>query len=336
MPLAGRPGGVLPGRVTEHGRAPVSGKAPRRPRNVLSAVSLALACLVLPFGALASWAAHGLTDTGRYVRTMTPLAADPNVQRAVADAIGEGVMRKAGHELDSGPLRGAAGPFVHHAVRSFTRTEVFRTAWEAANQAVHAAVVRALRDDDPRARAVTVDLAPVVARVKRQLTEDRVSFAHRIPVTHTRVPVLPAGDVERLRKGYRVLDTAAFWLPLAAAVFAVAGIAVATCRRRAITALGLGTALGGGLLVLAVAVGRRLTLADLPDPLHRPAAGAVYDALTETLRTVSYLLLALGLTVALASWLTDRHRHRPRPADPAPPPDESEPDGTVRLRRDRA
>ncbi|EFL33522.1 integral membrane protein [Streptomyces viridochromogenes DSM 40736] len=271
---------------------------------------LGLACLLLPFGALATWAAHGLTDTGRYVRTMAPLAADPDVRLAVADAVGDGIMRAAGHDLDSGPLRGAAGPFVHDAVRSFTRTEAFRAAWDAANQALHAAVLDALRHDDARPADVTVDVAPVVARIKRQLTDDHVSFAHRIPVTHTRVPVLPAGNVDRLRKGYHVLDTAAFWLPLTAAVLAVAGIAVAACRRRAVAALGLGTALGGGLLVLAVAIGRRLTLADLPDALHRPAAGAVYDALTATLRTVSWLLLALGLAVALGSWLTGRYGRR--------------------------
>ncbi|MGA5894814.1 hypothetical protein [Streptomyces venetus] len=296
--------------MTERDRAPVSEQAPPRLRNALSAVLLALACLLVPFGALASWAAHGLTDTGRYVRTMAPLAADPDVRQAVADAVADGIMRAAGPELDTGPLRGAAGPFVHDAVRSFTRTEAFRAAWDAANQALHAAVLRALRHDDARAAEVTVDLAPVVARVKRQLTDDHVSFAHRIPVTHTRVPVLPAGNVDRLRKGYHVLDTAAFWLPLTAAVLAAAGIAVAACRRRAVTALGLGTALGGGLLVLAVAIGRRLTLADLPDALHRPAAGAVYDALTETLRTVSWLLLALGLAVALGSWLTGRYGPR--------------------------
>ncbi|GAA4305651.1 hypothetical protein GCM10023086_23530 [Streptomyces venetus] len=296
--------------MTERDRAPVSEQAPPRLRNALSAVLLALACLLVPFGALASWAAHGLTDTGRYVRTMAPLAADPDVRQAVADAVADGIMRAAGPELDTGPLRGAAGPFVHDAVRSFTRTEAFRAAWDAANRALHAAVLRALRHDEARAAEVTVDLAPVVARVKRQLTDDHVSFAHRIPVTHTRVPVLPAGNVDRLRTGYHVLDTAAFWLPLTAAVLAAAGIAVAACRRRAVTALGLGTALGGGLLVLAVAIGRRLTLADLPDALHRPAAGAVYDALTETLRTVSWLLLALGLAVALGSWLTGRYGPR--------------------------
>lgn len=315
--------------MSEHDRAPVPQQAPLPPRNALSVVALVLACLLVPFGTLASWAAHGLADTGRYVRTMAPLAADPDVQRAVADAVGDGIMREAGHELDTGPLRGTVGPFVHDAVRSFTRTEAFRTGWDAANQAVHDAVLRALRDDGTRAAPVTVDLAPVVARVKRQLTEDHVPFAHRIPVLHARVPVLPADDVDRLRRGYHVLDTAAFWLPLAAAVCAVAGIALAACRRRAVTALGLGTALGGGLLVLAVAIGRRLTLADLPDTLHRPAAGAVYDALTSTLVSVSWLLLALGLTVALGSWLTGRYgprlaaRRRARAsaapgADPAP------------------
>ncbi|MER8219823.1 hypothetical protein ABTZ58_04345 [Streptomyces sp. NPDC094143] len=311
--------------MPEPDRAPASATAPPRARNALSAVLLLLACLLLPFGALASWAAHGLTDTGRWVRTMAPLAADPDVRRAAADALGDGVLRAAGPELHSG-----TGPFVHDAARSFTRTEAFATAWDASNRAVHTAVLRALRADAPAA-PVTVDLAPVVDRVKRRLSEDHVPFAHRIPVTHTRVPVLPAGDVDRLRKGYQVLDTAAFWLPLTAAVLAVTGIAVAACRRRAVTALGLGTALGGALLVVAVAIGRRLTLADLPDALRRPAAGAVYDALTATLRTVSWLLCALGLAVALGGWLTGRYgprlsaRRRARgsagpAADPAPEP----------------
>ncbi|MEV7084114.1 hypothetical protein AB0N88_37115 [Streptomyces sp. NPDC093516] len=311
--------------MPEPDRAPAAATAPPRARNALSAVSLLLACLLLPFGALASWAAHGPADTDRWVRAMAPLAADPDVRRAAADALGDGVLRAAGPEL-----HGGAGPFVHDAARSFTRTEAFATAWDASNRAVHTAVLRALRSDAPAA-PVTVDLAPVVDRVRHRLTEDHVPFAHRIPVTHTRVPVLPAGDVDRLRKGYRVLDTAAFWLPLAAACLAVTGIAVAACRRRAVTALGLGTALGGALLVLAVAIGRRLTLADLPAGLRGPAAGAVYDALTATLRTVSWLLCALGLAVALGGWLTGSYgprlaaRRRARgsagpAADPAPEP----------------
>ncbi|AQS68584.1 hypothetical protein [Streptomyces pactum] len=302
-----------------------------RPRNALSAVLIALACLLAPCGTLAGWAVHGPADTGRYVAAMAPLADDPDVRDAVADMVGDTVGDGVMAEVAAGPMNGTVRLFVQDAARSFTRTEAFREGWNAAHRTVHGAVLRALRDERSRGRAVTVDLAPVTARVKERLADDNVPFARRIPVRHTAVTVLAAHETDRLRRGYHVLDVAALWLPLAAVVFAVTGIAVAACRRRAVTAAGIGTALGGALLVLAVVVGRRLTVAELPGAVDGavdgPAAGAVYDALTETLRTASWLLVALGLTVALASWLTGRYGHllrrRRTPAgtavDPAPP-----------------
>ncbi|MET7270594.1 hypothetical protein ABZS59_05200 [Streptomyces flaveolus] len=293
---------------------------PSRLRSALSAVLIVLACLLAPCGTLAAWAAYGLGDTGRYVAAMAPLAADPHVRDAVADTVGDGVM----NEVGAGPLRTTVRLYVQDAARSFTRTEAFRAGWDAANRAVHAAVLRALRDEGAAGRPVTVDLAPVTARVRNRLVRDNVPMARRIPVRHTEVTVLPAHEVDRLRKGYHVLDVAAFWLPLAAVVFAVAGIALAACRRRALTATGLGTAVGGVLLALAVLVGRRLTLAELPGAVDGPAAGAVYDALTATLRTASWVLVGLGLTVAAASWVTGRYgrllRHRRTPAGPAVEP----------------
>ncbi|MFV8184919.1 hypothetical protein LXH13_20135 [Streptomyces spinosirectus] len=283
---------------------------PARLRNALSASLIALACLLAPCGALAAWAAYDLADTGRYVTTMAPLAGDPDVRDAIADTVGAGIMDEVDARVDVSPIRGAVRPYVHDAVHSFTRTEAFRLAWDAANRAVHDAVLRALNDESEQ--DVTVDLAPVTAQVKRQLTVDHVPFANRIPVEHTAVSVLPAQELDRLRKGFHVLEVAGFWLPVAAVVFALTGIAVATCRRRAVTATGLGTALGGALLALAVMIGRRLTLADLPEDAHQPAAGAVYDALTATLRQASWLLVVLGLTVALAARLTGRRSLRLR------------------------
>lgn len=289
-------------------------------RDVVGAVCVAVACLLVPCGVLAGWAAFGLADTGRYVRTVTPLAGHPDVREAVADAVGDQVVR----ELEARAADGAAmGPFVRDAIESFTRTDAFRTAWEAGNRALHDAVLHALRDDAPSGGPVTVDLAPVTAQVKQRLEAGHMPYAHRIPVEHTEVPVVPAEEVAGFRQGYRLLDAAALWLPLAAVTLAVTGVAVATSRRRVLTAAGLGTALGGALLALAVTAGRRLTLADLPDPAHRPAAAAVYDALTDALRTASWLLLALGAAVALTCRLAGRpvlRRGRPAPATPAPAP----------------
>ncbi|MGW4594793.1 hypothetical protein ACWEOA_05555 [Streptomyces sp. NPDC004457] len=288
---------------------------PSRLRSALSAVLIALSCLLVPFGALAAWAAYGLADTGRYVTTMAPLAADPAVREAVVDTVGDGVLRAVDEHLDVHPVRGSVRPFVHDAVRSFTQTQAFRLAWDTGNRITHDAVLRALRGSDER--AVTVDLAPVTAQVKRQLIHDHVTLAVHIPVEHTEVPVLPADRLTKLRKGYHVLEVAGFWLPVAAVVFAAGGIALAVHRRRAIVATGLGTALGGALLAAAVAVGRGLTLADLPADVPHPAAGAVYDALTGTLRTTAWLLLGLGLAVALTAWLIRRLRP-PRPPRTSP------------------
>ncbi|MES4886888.1 hypothetical protein [Streptomyces sp. NPDC096012] len=281
---------------------------PPRLRSALSAVLITLSCLLVPFGALAAWAAYGLADTDRYVTAMAPLATDPDVREAVADTVGDGILRAVDQHLDVHPVRGPVGPFVHDAVRSFTQTRAFRLAWDAGNRVTHDAVLRALRAEDER--AVTVDFAPVTAQVKRQLTLDHVPLAQRIPVEHTSVAVLPAGELVALRKGFHVMEIAGFWLPVAAVAFAAAGIALAVRRRRAVAATALGTALGGALLVLALAVGRSLTLADLPADVPHPAVGAVYDALTGTLRTAGWVLLGLGLAVALTSWLTRYLRPR--------------------------
>ncbi|GAA3887421.1 hypothetical protein GCM10023084_45010 [Streptomyces lacrimifluminis] len=305
----------------------MSHRACHRLRSVLSAVLTALACFLLPFGALSAWAAYGLADTGRYVTTMAPLAENPYVQDAIADNVGAGIV----HAVDVGPLEGTVNHFVQDAVHSFTRTDAFRAAWDTANRATHEAVLHALRNAPTRQRpyagyggegAVTIDLAPVTAQVKRQLTADHVPLASHIPVAHTEVAVLPAQDLVPLRKGFRVLEVAGFWLPVTAGVLAVAGIALAVRRRRAITATALGTALGGALLGVALVITRHLTLADLPPGVSAPAAGAVYDALTATLRTVSWLLLALGLAVALGMWVTDRYGRagRSRRASEAPGP----------------
>ncbi len=285
-------------------------------RKVLSALLIVLACVLVPLGGLSAWAKYEVGDTGRYVDTMAPLAAGPDVQSAIADTVTDGIMS----EVEVGPLEGEVRAYVHRAVRSFTGTEAFRVAWNTANRTAHHAVLRALRSDSQG--AVTLDLAPVTAHLKAQLADDSVPLADRIPVEHTEVTVLRAKELSSLRKGFHVLEIAGFWLPLAAVALAVGGILLAVHRRRAVTATALGTALGAALLALATVVGRALTLADLPEHVSRAAAGAVYDALTSTLRTATWFILALGLTVALVTWFTDhRARRRAAPAAPAPAPE---------------
>ncbi|MFF3484989.1 hypothetical protein ACFYXC_17245 [Streptomyces sp. NPDC002701] len=284
-------------------------------RKVLSALLIVLACVLVPLGGLSAWAKYEIGDTGRYVDTMAPLATGPGVRDVIADTVTDGIMS----EVEAGPLEREVRAYVHRAVRSFTGTDAFHAAWNTANRTAHDAVLRALRSD--REGAVTLDLAPVTAQLKSRLADDRVPMADRIPVARTEVTVLRAQELNSLRKGFHVLEIAGFWLPLAAVALAAGGILLAVRRRRAVTATALGMALGAALLALATVAGRALTLDGLPAHVPRAAAGAVYDALTETLRAATWFVLALGLAVALATWLTDlRARRRAASAVPVPAP----------------
>ncbi|MEU2559631.1 hypothetical protein ABZ626_09905 [Streptomyces longispororuber] len=282
---------------------PRTGPRPHTPRPALAAARpalaallLVLACLLAPLGAVSTWTAYEIQDTDRYVATMAPLSKDPAVRAAVADAVTDAAVE----EIDAGPLQSAVESFVRDAVGSFTTTRAYRTAWDAANRAAHAAVEEALKNDSDS--EVTIDLAPLTEQVKRQLADDGVPFADRIPVRHTDVTVMRSQDLGDYRKVFRMLQAAGVWLPVAAAACAAGGVLLAARRRRAVLATALGIALGAAALAAAVAVGRALTLDDLPPDVSRAAAGAVYDALTESLRVTAWVLVGLGTLVAVAAW----------------------------------
>ncbi|MFB7463615.1 hypothetical protein ACFCZ1_08915 [Streptomyces sp. NPDC056224] len=274
-------------------------------RTILSAVLIALAALLVPASAVAYWAEHELGDADRYTAVMSPLAAAPAVQGLVVTQAG----RALSGQIDAGPFQGDLDALLGEALSSFAGTPAYRTAWDAANRAAHAAFLKALTTG--HGNAVTIDLAPVIAQVKGELVADGVPFADRIPVTHVSVEVMEYDNLGALRKGFRMLQIAGIWLPVLTVVLAATAVAVAVHRRRAVIATGLGLAAGAVLLWIAVDLCRRLTLDDLPADIDRAAAGAVYDALTAFLRTSAWIVLAIGLAAALGAWVTGRLRRTP-------------------------
>ncbi|MFD8414858.1 hypothetical protein ACFV2Q_24385 [Streptomyces sp. NPDC059650] len=274
-------------------------------RTFLSAVLIAVMTLLVPASAVAYWADRELGDADRYTAAMSPLATNPAVQQVVVTQ----VARALSGQIDAGPFQGGVETLLGEALRSFSGTAAYRNAWDAANRAAHVAFLQALTTGD--GNAVTLDLAPVVEQVRAELVAEEVPFADRIPVTHVSVTVMEYDNLGALRKGFRMLQIAGVWLPVLTLLLALTAIAVAVNRRRAVAATGLGLAFGAVLLGIAVSVCRRLTLDDLPADVDRAAAGAVYDALTAFLRTTTWVVLAVGLVVALIAWVTGRGRRTP-------------------------
>ncbi|MFH9239485.1 hypothetical protein ACH4KO_15605 [Streptomyces anulatus] len=266
----------------------------------LSAVLLVLLTVLVPLSALSAWVDLEIDDTDRYVAAVSPLASEPAVRTTVADLVTEEAMR----QIDLGPLQDTVREFLHETVRSFTTTEAFRNAWDTANRAAHRAVAAALDGDS--GEAVTIDLAPVIDQVKQDLVRDGVPFADQIPVERTEITVLGPGQADDLRDSFRLLRYGSIWPAVATLVFLVLVVGIATVRRGmraglwATATVGAGFVLGAIVLRALVAVGRSRVLDEVPDS-DRDAAAAVVDALTASLRTTVWVVLAVGAALLVGA-----------------------------------
>ncbi|MFB7913576.1 hypothetical protein [Streptomyces sp. NPDC056061] len=281
-----------------------------------------LLALLVPLSALSAWVDLEIDDTDRYVAAVAPLASDPRVRDTVAEQITDATMK----QVDAGPLQSTVRDFLHRAVLSFTTTDAFQDVWNAANRTAHEAVTAALNGET--GEAVTIDLAPVTEQVRKNLEDNGVPFADRIPVQHTDITLISAGRADQLRQTFRLLRSGSVRPAVGTMVFAVLVVVAAAVVGRlrggpgrghgvraasaATAVVGFGFALGALVLRAVVAIARNRVLAEVPDG-ETGGAAAVYDALTDSLRTTAWAVFGAGLAVALcaaALWAV-RARWRP-------------------------
>ncbi|MEU9793634.1 hypothetical protein AB0E27_23910 [Streptomyces sparsogenes] len=340
------PPGRPPTPPHDHAAEGAGGGPPRRrgardlARSAASGLLIALACLLVPVCVVSAWLHDVLLDTDRYVATVRPLAKDPAIQDAAlrhvrraldarhsgrditsdiaswlrrqglpptaADAV-EGLGAKLDPAVDRALTRVAA-----HVVRS----EQFPAVWVGVNRAAHSALVHVLtgKGHGPVAvdgDTVTLDVGATVEKTKRHLLNAGFSSAAEIPEVHRRMVLFRSAELDRVRRGVRLLDLAAAWLPALSAVLGASGVLLARRRRRALARAALGTAVASLALAVGLAVARRYCLDHVPPRvLSRAAAAALLDALLRVPRATVRTVGALGLVVAPAACLAGRVRPR--------------------------
>ncbi|WP_037641938.1 hypothetical protein [Streptomyces exfoliatus] len=303
-----------------------------RLRSFFSAVLIVLGCVLLPLGLVASWTADIVGDTDRYVQTVKPLASDPDVQAAVATRVTNALMEhidlqsllegvapdqrplaaKALGKL-GGSLESAVSSFVHDRAQDIVASSAFETIWTDANRAIHTSLDRALTGSDEGAvkietDTVTIDLAPVIERVKERLVASGLDVAGKIPEIHTDFTVVKSDDIGKVKTGFALLQAMGVWLPVIAVLLVAGGVLLAVRRRRTLVAAALGVAFAAIVLGVALTVFRTVYLNALPATVSPAAAGSVYDTLIRFLRTSVRVFATLGILIALAAWLSGPSR----------------------------
>ncbi|MDJ0340327.1 hypothetical protein QMK19_00620 [Streptomyces sp. H10-C2] len=305
----------------------VPGGRRHRLRSFCSALLIVLGCVLVPPAALAVWTSATIGDTDRYLATVAPLAANPDVRAAVTNRVTDAVVEHLdiGTLLQqvapgdrprlefalgalSGPLTSGLKDLVRDVVQRFVASDAFETVWTEVNRTSHATMNKALTGSGGGAvqltgGTVTIDMAPVVEQVKQRLVDRGLTVAGSIPAVHTDFTVLESDDIGRARTGFRVLQIMGGWLPLAAVLPAAAGVLLAGRRRRALIGAALGFAAAAVVLGIGLTVFRAVYLDALPSSVSPAAARAVYEALIRFLRSTVRMVLVLGVVVALGSWI---------------------------------
>jgi hypothetical protein len=307
----------------------------QRWRTVIAALLIVLGCVLAPLAGVAVWARNQVTDTDRYIATVTPLASDPAIQDAIADQITtqvftyidvQGLTTQA---VDALTQRGNLPPRVAaqlqalstpiaNGVQSFTRTQVgkivqspaFADAWVQANRLAHQELVKALTGEGGGAitvqdDTVSINLAAFIQTVKGQLVASGFTLAERIPQVNASFVLFQSKDIIRARSAFNLLTTLGNWLPFIALTLIALGVYVAKDHRRALIGAGLGVAVGMLLLALGLAVFRSIYLDAVPAAvLPHDAAAVLYDTIVRFLRAGLRTVFVLGLVVAAGAFLT--------------------------------
>jgi hypothetical protein len=308
---------------------------PSRGRWTAAIILLVVGCLLAPLALVATWARNEVLDTNRYVATVSPLAADPAIQNAVATIIttkiftGTNVQSTIQDVLPAkaaflaAPLTRQLQTYTRNAVQAVVASPRFQTLWERANRAAHTLVVRVLTGSkENRALTVTggtvtLNLAPVAARVKARLDQAGMTNLDQaltrvngqIEIFHSDRLAKAGNVVTRARNAVNLLQQLAIVLPLLALAALAAAIVVAPVHRPAVLWAGLGVALAMLALAIGLAVLRSFYLDAInPNVLPQDAAAAFFDTVVRFLRDGLRALLVLGLVVAAGAALAGPSR----------------------------
>ena len=322
--------------------AELRSQAPARRRHfswraVVSAVLIVLGCILAIPTVLGSWAALEVSDTGRWVATVEPLIHDPAIQNVLTDRITNqitsqinitGTINQASAQLNSrglpkissllktfGPqIASSVTGFIHSTVHSAISSQAMATAWVQVNTVAHQALVKVLSGQGGGAVSVqngqiVLNLGPLIVVAKQDLIAHGFSLASQIPPVSPTIALFQAKDLGKAQSYYRLVKAARILLIVLTLLLLAAGVYVARGRRRALIGAGLG--LAGAMLVLAIGllIARSIYLSSVPSSvLPADAAAAAFDAFVHFIKVTLRVVLAVGLVVAIAAFVTGPSR----------------------------
>ncbi|GGI48108.1 hypothetical protein BCL57_002828 [Agromyces flavus] len=311
----------------------------RRGRTIAAVALVIIGLLLAPVAVVSAWARLQLVDTDRFVATFAPLAEDPDVQALISAQVTDAIEERVDipgltkdvfdgiRSLDlppraedalgllEAPAAQGLETLVGNVVDRIVTSDAFEEIWRTALTASHRQFVAAIQGDPDAALAISdsgalsIQLGPIIERVKERLQERGLGFASAIPAIDKSIVIAQADSLVLLQTVYTLAVAVGTWLPFIVLLLLVAGVLVAKRRSAALvwTAGGLALTM---LITLAGFGTGRLFFVSTVSPSIMPAATArsIWDQLVELMISSIAALTVLAIAVALIAWLSSPWR----------------------------
>ena len=306
-------------------------------RTTLSIVLIVLGCVLAPISVLGVWAGNEVSNTDRWVATVEPLIHDPAIQNVLTDKITtqitsrlnlNGYISQASSQLNSrgltrissllttfGPqITSAVTGYIHSIVHTVISSQAAATIWVQVNTVTHQALVKLLsgQGGGPITTSngqITLNLGPFIAEVKQDLIQHGFGLASNIPAVSPTLALFQAKDLGKAQAAYRLITTLKIVLPILTLLLLAGGVYAAQKRRRALIGAALGLAASMLVLAIGLLIARSIYLSSVPSSvLPADAAAAGFDAFVHFIKEGLRAVLALGLVVAIAAFLSGPSR----------------------------
>jgi hypothetical protein len=300
---------------------PPAPRKAKRWQKIVSVVLLVLGFLLVPLSAVAIWTHNQVTNTDRYVDTVSPLADNTDIQQAVATRAVDALFANvdvAGEIEDALPKRAKfLGEPVANAMKGYATdvaekllaSDQFQQLWDAANRRAHAQLVALLEDDPSKAPGavsvkngkITLDLGQVIEKLKSALVDKGLTFLQNVdvpPVSRT-ITIIDSEGLSSARSYVGILNTLAWVLPVLGVLALIGSALLVPNRRRGTIRSAVVLVFACAFTLVLLAIGRSLYL---DATVNKDAAQAVFDILVRNLRYGVITLAVVGIIVALVAY----------------------------------
>ncbi len=257
-------------------------------RRALAAWLVSLAVASTVFASFTLWARAQLLDSQQFATTTTSVLDSSAVRDVLATRITDAIM------LQVDPQLAAQRPVVERATADVVDSPGFAEVFGAAVASAHESVFDETDD------GLVFDLATVEPQIRQIADELQPGLGALLPTAAQVGPVqlVDPGDLPGLhRYGGWARSAATLTVVLAIGLFAAAFV-LSPNRAGTLIMGGVGVAIGAGITLATMSLGRAAVLSRVHDGASKSAVRTLIAAVTDDLRSRTFLLVALGLVAA--------------------------------------